>query len=129
MRETDTLNWYPELPGLKKYNECLDSMLKSKGAPGLSAARGLHTWAKEAGFERRKMDIGAGAMVYSTPEERRWWAKIHVGRLRGEVGNKMLELGLLDKDGLEGMVNDFEQWAENEDGWYAALQCEVIARK
>lgn len=128
MRETDTLNWYPELPGLKKYNQCLDSMLKSKGARGL-AARGLHTWAKEAGFERGKMDIGAGTQVYSTPEERRWWAKIHVDRIRGEVGDKMLELGLLDKEGLEQMVNDFEQWAEDEDGWYAALQCEVIARK
>ena len=129
MRETDTLNWYPELPGLKKYNECLDGMLKSKGAPGLSAARGMHTWAGKAGFERQKMDIGAGAMVYSTPEERRWWGGVHVDRIRGDAGDKMRDLGLLSAVDSEDMVRDFQQWSEEPDGWYAALQCEVVARK
>ncbi|KAL8721379.1 MAG: hypothetical protein Q9225_001926 [Loekoesia sp. 1 TL-2023] len=130
MRESDTLNWFPELPGLRKYNECLHGMIRSAGAPGLSAARSLHAWAREAGFEREKMDVGAGATVYSTPEERRWWGMIHVNRLRGDaVGGKMRDLGLLGAGGVEEMVTDFEQWIEHVDGWYAALQCEVVARK
>ncbi|KAI4115673.1 MAG: hypothetical protein LQ338_007824 [Usnochroma carphineum] len=130
MRETDRLNWYPELPGLSKYNDCLDRMLKSAGAPGLLGARGLHAWAREAGFDRERMDVGAGATVYSTPEERRWWGTVHIDRLRGEaVGGKMRELGLLGKDGLEEIVGDFERWIGDQDGWYAALQCEVVARK
>ncbi|KAI4166891.1 MAG: hypothetical protein LQ343_007656 [Gyalolechia ehrenbergii] len=130
MRESDILNWYPELPGLKKYNECLDGMVRSTGAPGLSAARGLHAWAKEAGFERKKMDVGASATVYSTPEERQWWGTMHIDRLRGEaVGGKMKDLGLLGTWGTEQMVSEFKRWLEDDNGWYAALQCEVIARK
>ncbi|KAL8687149.1 MAG: hypothetical protein Q9218_006596 [Villophora microphyllina] len=130
MRETDTLNWYPDFPGLSKYNECLDKMLRSAGAPGLFSARGLHAWARQAGFDRKQMVVGAGTTVYSTHEERQWWGKIHVGRLRSEaVGGKFVSLGLSSEDGLEEMVGDFERWIEDGDGWYAALQCEVVARK
>ncbi|KAI4089262.1 MAG: hypothetical protein L6R37_008073 [Teloschistes peruensis] len=130
MRESDNLNWYPNFPGLGKYNECLDKMLRSAGAPGLFAARGLHAWARQAGFEREKMAIGAGTTVYSSPEERKWWGTVHVGRLSGEaVGGKMKTLGLLGEDELKAMVGDFERWIEDEDGWYTALQCELVAKK
>ncbi|KAL9594235.1 MAG: hypothetical protein Q9219_007137 [cf. Caloplaca sp. 3 TL-2023] len=130
MRETDTLNWYPEFPGLRKYNECLHGMLQSKGAPGLMAARGLHKWAKEAGFEREKMDVGAGTQVFSTPEERKWWGEIHSNRmLADDVGGRMKGLGLLTEAELEDMMGDFRRWIDDEDAWYVALQCEVIARK
>ncbi|KAL8936443.1 MAG: hypothetical protein Q9216_004929 [Gyalolechia sp. 2 TL-2023] len=130
MRETDTLLWYPELPGLQNYHRCLNGMVRSTGAPGLSAARGLHAWAKEAEFERGKMEVGASATVYSSPEEREWWCRMHVDRLRSEaVGGKMKDLGLLGTWDVEEMVSDFERWREDDNGWYAALQCEVIAIK
>ncbi|KAL8752388.1 MAG: hypothetical protein Q9184_005750 [Pyrenodesmia sp. 2 TL-2023] len=130
MRETDTLNWYPELPGLRKYNDCLHGMLESTGAPGLTRARGLHTWARQAGFGRENMEVGAGTTVYATPEERQWWGMVHVNRLRAEeVGGKMKSLGLIVDDGVEEVVGDFERWIKDPDGWYAALQCEVLAKK
>ncbi|KAL8648916.1 MAG: hypothetical protein Q9210_004708 [Variospora velana] len=130
MRESDSLCWYPEFPGLMKYNECLNGMLRAAGAPGLSSARGLHAWARQAGFEREEMQVGAGTTVYSSPGERRWWAMIHVNRLKGEaVGGKMKSLGLVGDEGIEEMVRDLERWIDEADGWYAALQCEVIATK
>ncbi|KAL9012483.1 MAG: hypothetical protein Q9173_002752 [Seirophora scorigena] len=130
MREMDSLCWYPDLAGLKRYNECLDSMLRSTGAPGLYRARGLHAWVSEAGFEREKMLVGAGTTVHSSPEERMWWGMVHIRRLKGEsVGGKMKSLGLVTAEGDEELVRDFEKWIAHPDGWYAALQCEVIATK
>ncbi|KAI4138333.1 MAG: hypothetical protein LQ341_004719 [Variospora aurantia] len=130
MRESDSLCWYPKLPGLMKYNECLNGMLRAADAPGLSSARGLHAWARQAGFERDKMQVGAGTTVYTSPEDRRWWATMHVNRLKGEaVGGQMKSLGLVGDEGIGEMVRDFGRWTDDPDGWYAALQCEVIATK
>lgn len=105
-------------------------MLESAGAAGLSRARGLHTWAREAGFKRGKMEVRGGTTVYATPEERRWWGIVHIDILRAEaVGGKMKSVGLVGEDGIEEMIRDFEKWKKDPGGWFAALKCEVLAKK
>ena len=130
MRESDHLSWYPFLPGLENYVEDMSKMLRSTGAPGFCRARELHAWARKAGFKRRKIITGGSASISSTEEERKWVAEIHIGRLRSQgVGGKLRELGIAGDKQIEEMVEDFEKWRHDDDGWLAIWQCEVIAFK
>lgn len=141
MRETDTIAWYPSLPGLELYQRSLDAMLRSSGAPGLNRARELHVWATEAGFQREEIKTGASGTVYSTTEERKWWSEGIMGRLEEESHHRLSreeviwpdELGggrrVVGEEGIDVMRRDIEKWKDDEGGWWGALQCEVLCWK
>lgn len=129
MRESDRQDWSPELPGLALYNECMQKMMNSTGAPGWYSTRGMHGWARQAGFDRDKMIVTGSGSPACTREEREFTADIHMSRLKGAVGEKIRELGLVDDRQVEEMIKDMEKWRDHVDGWYVVWQCEVIARK
>ncbi|KAI1619643.1 ubiE/COQ5 methyltransferase [Exophiala viscosa] len=130
MREADHAEWEPSTPALDKYNNLLFEAARSTGAQGAGAGRRLHVWALQAGFERSKMSIGGGATVYTAPDESKWWADVHVGRLEGEVGKMWLENKLVDsqKD-VDDMKAALRTWKESDNAWYGGLQGEVICWK
>ncbi len=130
MRESDHASWYPHYPGLDKYIDALQQMINSSGAPGFYRARELHAWAGQAGFDRAKMVVSGAASIYSSEEQRRWFAGIHVGRLRGEgVGGKLKELEILGQEEIEECVRDLEKWRDDVNGWQAMLESDVVAYK
>ena len=128
-REATHLHWWPLTPGLELFNTMMHKLMGSYGAPGLNRGA-LHAFVRQAGFQKERMVVGAGTTVFTTEEERRWWAGVHVGRLRdGGVGEKCKELGTLDEKGVEEVCRALEEWGEAEDGWYCAVQSEVLAWK
>ncbi|OCT50102.1 putative methyltransferase [Cladophialophora carrionii] len=130
MRETDSMVWHPSSAGTEAYCVALGKAVPP-GAQGSGTGRRLHVWAKEAGFSAAKMQVGTGGMCYAAPDLSRWWADVHVQRLRGEVGKKWLEdLKLVrDQNGIDEMVAGLKAWGDNEQAWYAAFQGEVICWK
>ncbi|KAH0837710.1 hypothetical protein Z517_04375 [Fonsecaea pedrosoi CBS 271.37] len=130
MRETDTLIYHPSNPGTEAF---LTTMAKavSPGAQGIGSGRRIHLWAQEAGFERSKMQVRAGATCHPAPDESKWWANIQVERLKGEIGRKWLgELQLVRSQAeIDAMVNGLRAWGDSPEAWYAALQGEVICWK
>lgn len=129
MRDFEHASWYPAYPGLQKYIDALQRMITSSGASGFYRARELHAWARQAGFDRAKMVVGGNALTYCSDEQRRWFAEVHIGRLKVEgVGGKLRELGISNQDIAE-MARDFEKWRDDVDGWWAMWDCEVVAYK
>jgi ubiquinone/menaquinone biosynthesis C-methylase UbiE len=130
MRETDTVTWHPSSPQTEAYREALSKAIPP-GAQGMGAGRRLHVWAKEAGFEPSRMQVGTGGMCYAAPDLAKWWANVHIERLQGDVGKKWLEqLKLVrDQDEIDGMIAGLKAWGDSEEAWYAALQGEVICWK
>ncbi|KIW70383.1 hypothetical protein PV04_02656 [Phialophora macrospora] len=130
MRETDTLIWHPRRASTDAYCAAIGKAVPP-GAQGVGTGRRLHVWAREAGFAPAKMLVGTGGTCYAAPELARWWADVHVQRLRGEVGKTWLdELHLVrDQGEIDELVAGLNAWGDDEQAWYAALQGEVICWK
>ena len=126
MRESDHPDWYPEYPAFQKWKDALDTMVRSTGASGFGGGRKLHVWAREAGFDRSKMVVTGSANVFSSEEQRRWFAGVHIGRMRSEGHAEKLKMS---KEDVEAIVKDFEKWRDDVDGWMTIWDCEVIAYK
>ncbi|KAJ9616475.1 hypothetical protein H2200_000194 [Cladophialophora chaetospira] len=130
MRETDTLIWHPSSPSTEAYCAAIGKAVPP-GAQGVGTGRRLHIWAKEAGLDPSKMQVGTGGTCYAAPDLSKWWAGVHIARLQGEVGQEWLEhLKLVrDQSGIDEMIAGLKAWGDDEHAWYAALQGEVICWK
>lgn len=87
---------------------------------------------RKAGFDADggKIRIGAGTIVFSDPESRKWLARRGAGQLQqgDPVRQSWLDAGITE-DEIQQTLIAIEKWAETEDAWYAALQCEMLAWK
>jgi ubiquinone/menaquinone biosynthesis C-methylase UbiE len=130
MREADTLFWHPSNPGVDAYNKALGAAV-APGAQGFGAGRRLHVWAKEAGFDPAKMQVGTGGTTYAAPELASWWGGTHIGRLQGEVGQKWLSEGRVveGQADINAMIDGLRTWKDDPTAWYTTVQGEVIAWK
>ena len=89
----------------------------------------MHVWGREAGFEPERMIKGARAVVGATEEERRAFAEPMIGRiLTGGTGEKFMQMGASSEQ-VQIIVEDFRKWMEDVDGWFCAVNCEVILKK
>ncbi|KAL6252872.1 hypothetical protein RBB50_000591 [Rhinocladiella similis] len=127
MREADHVSIGPKSPLVEQYWRYVFSTIREMGALGDGCGRRLHLWAQEAGFERAKMQVGAGATVYTAPEESKWWAGLHVGRLEGEIGEKWLRNKTVQsQEDIEDIKDALKTWGDHHEAWYGLMQGEVI---
>lgn len=87
---------------------------------------------RSAGFDAGggKVCVGAGTLVYSGPEARKWLAGRAAGQLK--LGDPFRQAWLdagITEDEIQETVLAAEKWAETEDAWFASLQCEMLAWK
>lgn len=87
---------------------------------------------RRAGFDADggKVVIGAGTTVYSGAENRRWLAWRAKGHLQhgDEFRQSSLDAGITEEE-IEETLVAVEKWANTEDAWYVAVQCEMLAWK
>lgn len=87
---------------------------------------------RRAGFDADggKVSIGAGTTIYSGLETRKWLAQRATSQLRqgDAVYQSWLDAGITEEE-IHQTLDAVEKWAETEDAWYAALQCEMLAWK
>ncbi|TRX95640.1 hypothetical protein FHL15_003598 [Xylaria flabelliformis] len=85
-----------------------------------------------AGFDADggKIRVGAGTMVVSDPETRRFFAWRTAGQLKpgDPFHQSWLDAGI-SEDEIQETLHAVDKWAETEDAWFAALQCEMLAWK
>ncbi|KAJ5549375.1 hypothetical protein N7513_006609 [Penicillium frequentans] len=85
-----------------------------------------------AGFDADggKVRIGTGSSVFSGPDTRQWLARRAQSQLQpGDPLHKSwLEAGIAQEE-IDETAQASKKWAETEDAWYAALQCEMLAWK
>ncbi|KAK3669447.1 hypothetical protein LTR78_010667 [Recurvomyces mirabilis] len=77
-----------------------------------------------------KVVLGAGTMVHSGPEKRKWLAWRAAGQLKeGDAFRQSwLDAGMT-KEAIEETLEAIGKWCETEDAWFAALQCEMLGWK
>lgn len=130
-RDAAAFSWSPcgdELAGF------MDKMFEALGLPGGLAGARMPEYLRAAGWEGvddpAKTVFGGGATVVAGREKRLWWRDTMGGRLaRGDpFRERWLEIGLSEEQ-VDAYKSCIDRWAEDENGWYGALQSEVLAWK
>ncbi|RHZ45311.1 class I SAM-dependent methyltransferase [Aspergillus thermomutatus] len=87
---------------------------------------------RRAGFDAdgAKVCISTGSTVFSGADTREWLAKRAESQLQpgDPLHRSWLEAGITEDEIHETLLAS-RKWAETEDAWYAALQCEMLAWK
>ena len=130
VRESDysAMTWYPESPGLDEWLALYHEVTVANGAEA-DAGRRLLSWVRAAGFDPAGITPSAGVWCYASPEDRTWWADLWAERsTSSDFARQAIEHGLADDVGLEHLADAWRLWGESEDGWFAVLHGEVLAR-
>lgn len=69
---------WPELPGLRLFNEVNEAVLRAAGACW-SGGRQLVSWVLKAGVRREQITASYGTWCFSAPEDKSVWGKSLVG--------------------------------------------------
>ncbi|KIX96789.1 uncharacterized protein Z520_07509 [Fonsecaea multimorphosa CBS 102226] len=74
--------------------------------------------------------VGASAGVFAGPETRKWLAWRAAGQLRqGDPFHQSWIDAGITQDEIEETLQAVHKWADTQDAWFAALQCEMLAWK
>lgn len=128
VRDADygAFTWYPASAGLEDWLHLYRDVTRANKAE-CDAGRHLLSWFRQAGFT--DVTPGASAWCYATPQERQWWSEIWAERvLRSDFARQAREYGLADEVTLEQLRDAWLEWGAADDGWFAVLHGEVIAR-
>ena len=128
VRESDYggFTWYPASPGLEDWLHLYRDVTQANKAE-CDAGRHLLSWFLRAGFT--DVTPGASAWCFATPQDRQWWASLWADRvLHSDFARQAHEYGLADDVTLEQLRDAWLEWGAAEDGWFAVLHGEVIAR-
>jgi ubiquinone/menaquinone biosynthesis C-methylase UbiE len=107
------------------------AVLKGNAATDL-APPAMPALFRRAGFDTDggKVRIGTGSTVFTGADTRQWLAKRAESQLQpgDPLYQSWLEAGITE-DEIRETLHASRTWAETEDAWYAALQCEMLAWK
>jgi SAM-dependent methyltransferase len=128
VRDADyaAMTWHPALPGLTAWRELYEKVARANGGEP-DAGRQLLSWARAAGLT----DITASASVwcFATTEDRAWWGGLWADRtLASGYARMAVDGGYATASDLEDIAAAWREWSSNEDGWFAVLHGEILAR-
>jgi SAM-dependent methyltransferase len=120
------MTWFPRDPRLDRWLEVYRQVAHGNGAEP-DAGRRLLSWARAAGLE----DVTGSASVwcYADAEDRAWWGGLWAERVTSSaLADQAVSGGLATAGELDGMADAWRSWARQDDGWFAVLHGEVLAR-
>jgi SAM-dependent methyltransferase len=148
-REGDPpFHFYPELPGLQVFHKYLwmlihgplpssdpaapqnsfnpDQPWNIPHPPNNRAGSRIHVWARQAGFDPDRIVKDASVQVMATQAKREFLSSVMIARIE-KAGHraKFVQLGATDEN-IDAIVRDLGLWKDDQDGWYAVMNCEVI---
>lgn len=128
VRDVDysAMTWYPEMPGLRAWSDLYIDVAKGINCDPNIGKR-LHALAMEAGFQRRDIEASGAVWVFSTPEERAWWCGLWAERtLHSNFKKSCIESGRATEEDLEKIAETWREFEKKEDGWFSAMNGQVI---
>lgn len=128
--DTGSPTYYPESKDLAEFQEMYKHFARSRGGEPNSGRR-LVAWARTAGFERSKITATASVQLYSSPDERAWWADMWIDFIRNpDAQTYVLEGGHITEGDLKSDLDRYTQawheWAADEDGWWTTVNGEIL---
>lgn len=120
------MTWYPRPPALDEWAALYQRVSRANGGEP-DAGRRLLSWARAAGFA--DIEAGSSTWTYATPDRRAWWGGMWADRiLKSAIATTALAEGFATQQDLERISAAWQEWAAAEDGWFAVLHGEVLAR-
>lgn len=120
------MTWYPRPAGMDDWAALYQRVSRANGGEP-DAGRRLLSWARAAGFTG--IEAGSSTWTYATPEQRAWWGGMWADRiLKSAIAGTALAEGFAEQADLERISAAWRSWAAAEDGWFAVLHGEVLAR-
>jgi SAM-dependent methyltransferase len=118
--------WYPELPGLDRWQELYQSAARANGGEP-NAGRRLLAWAHAAGIT----DVSATSTTwcYADPASREAWGGMWADRITGSaITEQLLTSGLGTQEDIDAIASAWREWAAHPDGWISVLHGELLIR-
>ncbi|NTW42039.1 MAG: methyltransferase domain-containing protein [Cellulomonadaceae bacterium] len=124
----EAMTWYPPSAGLDEWLALYHEVAAANGAEP-DAGRHLVHWAHEAGFDPADLTPGAGVWCYATPTDRTWWSQVWAERVTSSAfAQHAVRHALADDVALEVLADAWRAWGRSQDGWFAILHGELLAR-
>ena len=66
---------------------------------------------------------------FATPDDRAWWGGLWADRVTSSaLGDQAVDRGLATPDDLDAMAAAWRSWSVDDDGWFAVVHGEILAR-
>lgn len=122
----EAMAWYPADDRLDHWLDLYRRLARSNGGEP-DAGRRLLGWAQQAGLNG--VEGSASVWSFTSAEDRTWWGELWAERITGSaLADQALVGGLATEAELAQIAEGWRRWAEQDDGWFAVLHGEVIAR-
>jgi SAM-dependent methyltransferase len=122
----DAFTWHPADPLLDRWLDVYVTVARQNGGEP-DAGRHLLAWAHAAGLT----DVRPSASVwcFATPDDRAWWGGLWADRVTSSaLGDQAVDRGLATPDDLDAMAAAWRSWSVDDDGWFAVVHGEILAR-
>lgn len=120
------MTWYPRLPALQDWMDLYQRVARANGGEP-DAGRRLLGWAHRAGFA--EVTASASVWCYASPADRAWWGGLWADRiLASAIAEQAVSQGFASVGDLQAISQGWREWAEDDDGWFAVLNGEVLCR-
>jgi SAM-dependent methyltransferase len=120
------MSWYPEVPELTEWLALYRRVARANGGEP-DAGRRLLSWARAAGFT--DVTCSTTAWCFATPDERAWWGGVWSDRIvHSDVADHAVAKGFATREDLTRLSEGWQRWAGSDDGWFAILHGEILAR-
>jgi ubiquinone/menaquinone biosynthesis C-methylase UbiE len=117
--------WSPADPMLERWMELYHQLTTRNGVEA-DAGRFLFGWVRAAGFSN--VVASTSTWTFADPETRAWWGGLWADRVElSSFADQALAAGLSDATELAAIAAAWRRWADQPDGFFAVLHCEVIA--
>lgn len=128
-REVDygAVTWYPELPGIKKWDDVHMEVFKANKAQP-KAGRYVKAWAREAGFASEDITFTWGQWNYQDAEAVAWSKSWTDRALYSSYATLSLSKGLSTQEDLNHISDSWRKWGETEGAFIIIPSGEVLCR-
>jgi ubiquinone/menaquinone biosynthesis C-methylase UbiE len=118
--------WAPRDPRLDRWL-ALYHEVTARNRAEADAGRFLLGWVQQAGYE---VEVASSSTwTFATPADRAWWGGLWADRVRSSAfAEQAVAYGLSDEAELAGLADAWRAWAGADDGWFAVVHGEVLAR-
>lgn len=130
VRDSDyaAMTWAPDEPRLERWLDLYHQVTERNGAEA-DAGRYLKGWARAAGFA--EVEVGSSTWTFASTEDRAWWGALWADRVEGAdsaLARQAIEYGLATAGELTELAAGWRSWADADDGVFAVVHFEVLAR-
>jgi len=119
--------WAPADPVLDRWLAVYHQVCVRNRAQA-DAGRYLLGWVQKAGFS--DVRASSSTWTFADPESRGWWGGLWAERVeKSDFATQAVSYGLCEAWELADMAGAWRRWAEAEDGYFAVVHGEVLARR